>query len=160
MINHKTAKKTSPYIIKKKSNYYGFTLIELMVVMAIFSILAAVGVFSATHYLPNYRKQAAGRTVLSDLVKARIHAIRTRASQTVTIVNDHKYKIDDGTNTFLERDFVSDFDWKDVRIQTATNLTINADGTINNISSIDVHCGSGDPVSITMTITGNLRIAD
>jgi len=160
MINHKTARNTISCIISKNSSGYGFTLIELMVVISIFSILAAIGVFSATHYLPKYRKQAAGRTVLSDLVKARIHAIRTRASQTVTIVNDHKYKIDDGTNTFLERDFETDFDWKDVRIQSATNLTINADGTINNISSIDVHCGRGDPVSITMTITGNLRIAD
>jgi type IV fimbrial biogenesis protein FimT len=149
-------------IIRKKSKDYGFTLMELMVIMAIFSILAAVGMFTANQYLPKYRKQAAGRTVLSDLVKARIHAIKSRVNQTVTINND-KYTIhDSGTpsNIFLTRDFELDFDWKDIRIQSTTNPTFNTDGTVNNISNIEVNCGGSDPVEITMTITGNLRIVE
>jgi len=147
--------------IRKKTKPGGFTLMELMMVMAIFSILAAVGMFSANQYLPKYRKQAAGRTVLSDLVKARIHAIKSGASQTVNFISNEEYKIQDPADTvFLTRNFESDFDWKDIRINSTSNPTFNTDGTINNISNIEVTCGNSDPVSITMTITGNMKIAD
>jgi len=162
MNKYKNATKNTHCIITKKSNSYGFTLIELMIIMAIFSVLAAIGVFSANQYFPNYKKNAAGRTVISDLVKARIHAIKERVRHTVTI-NNNKYTIHDAnnaSNVFLTRDFASDYDWKEVTIQSATNPTFNIDGTINNISTILVDCGGSDPVSITMTITGNLRIAE
>jgi type IV fimbrial biogenesis protein FimT len=162
MINKGLETKFIKLITRKKSNYDGFSLLELMIIMAIFVVLAGVGVVSVTQYIPNYRKQAASRTVLSDLIKARIYAIKERKSQTVEISNN-KYEIyetGNKPNKYLIRDFVADYDWKGLIIRANTNPILNPDGTINNISTIQVNCGGSDPVSITMTITGNLKIEE
>jgi len=161
MNNHRIVTQNRLCILNKQSNCYGFTLMELMIVMTIFAVLAAIGVVSSTQYLPNYKKNSASRTVISDLVKARIHAIKERKQHTFTLVNQNKYTIKDTNDVvFLTRDFKADFDWDEVTVQTGTSPTFNTDGTINNISTINVDCGSNDPVAITMTITGNLRIVE
>jgi len=151
------------FIIMNRSHADAFTLMELMVVIAIFSILAAIGIFSATNYLPIYQKKAAGRTIISDLVKAKIHAIRQRTPQTFIIVNNREYLIRNSNNisdVFLTRDFIEDFGWKGITIQSDTNPIFNIDGTINNISTINIHGADSDPLSITMTITGNLSVVE
>jgi type IV fimbrial biogenesis protein FimT len=155
-MNHKNC------TIQKISKNCGFSLLELMVIMTIFAVLAGIGVVSVTKYLPKYRKQAACRRVLSDLVNARIYAIKKQKSQTV-FIKDNTYKIKETGNTsniYLTRDFASDYHWNGVTIQSQTNPILNTDGTINNISTINVNCGGSEPLSITMTITGNLKIVE
>jgi Tfp pilus assembly protein FimT len=163
MNNYNFAINPLSYIIENKSNANAFTLLELMVIMAIFSILTGIGLFSVSYYIPGYQQKAAGRTVISDLVKAKIYAIKQRTPQTFTIINNRKYSIhnaNDITDIFLTRDFEDDFGWRSVTIQSDTSPTLNLDGTINNISTINVNGANSDPLSITMTITGNLKIAD
>ncbi|MBF0450174.1 MAG: prepilin-type N-terminal cleavage/methylation domain-containing protein [Candidatus Magnetomorum sp.] len=135
----------------------GFTLIELIVVMAIMSILATIGVYSFNAYLPRHRQLAAARVVAGDLSKARIRAIKQKTDQNFHL-NMNTYTIGDGTVTFIDRDFARDFDWNDLRIQTAREPTFNMNGTIDNISTITIMCGDSDPLEITMTITGNIKI--
>ncbi|MEW6266813.1 MAG: prepilin-type N-terminal cleavage/methylation domain-containing protein [Thermodesulfobacteriota bacterium] len=52
----------------------GFTLIELMTVMIVFSVLAAIAVPTITAWLPNYRLRATARDVASSLQQARLRA--------------------------------------------------------------------------------------
>ena len=58
-------------------NHRGFTLVELMVVAAIISILAAVSAFSVLEVLPRYQLHAAARDLSGNLRLARRNAIKT-----------------------------------------------------------------------------------
>jgi len=57
----------------------GFTLIELMVVLAIMGILAAILVPTASSILPGYRLKGAAGDIKSSLLLAKITAIRRNA---------------------------------------------------------------------------------
>jgi len=131
--------------------------------MAIFAVLAGIGGISVMQYLSTYEKKAATRMIISDLIKARIHAIKQRTPQTFKQLNTIKYRIEnanDATDILITRDFKDDYGWKGVTFESKTEPTFNIDGTINNISTIEVNPESSDPISITMTITGNIKIAE
>jgi len=142
---------------KIKTNSYGFTIIELLVVMSISSVIAAIGLYSISSYMPKQRQIAAARTMKADLVKGRIHAIKSRMDQTVEISNS-SYDIKNGSDIFLSRNFEIDFGWAGIELRTTNSPTLNFDGTISDIATIDINCADNDPLSITMTITGNITI--
>jgi len=68
------------------SNRKGFSLVELMVVVAIIGIMAAVSVFSALEVLPRYQLHSAARDFSGNLRLARKKAIQS--AQNVRIVFD------------------------------------------------------------------------
>lgn len=61
----------------------GFTLIEVMIVVAIVGILAGIGGWSATVLLPGYRADAAARKFVADVRSAQ--AIATRLNRPVEL---------------------------------------------------------------------------
>ncbi len=65
-------------MIKLKNNR-GFTVIELMVIIAVGGILSSIGVWSLARYLPVYRLNAAGRQIVSHLRLTRQKAITTQS---------------------------------------------------------------------------------
>lgn len=64
----------------------GFTLIELMVVVSIIAVTAAITVPNMIGWLPNYRLSSGARTVLTALQNARMRAIKE--NRTVAIQFD------------------------------------------------------------------------
>lgn len=54
----------------------GFTLIEVIVVMALIAILSAVTVLSMAFYIPNLRLKSASQDINIQIQKARLEAIR------------------------------------------------------------------------------------
>jgi len=146
------------FLNKTRVKGLGFTLLELMVVMAIFGIMATIGVYSYIIYIPRHQQLSAARIVINDLVRARIRAIKTRKAQQFNLFIN-RYTISDDSTTFLVRDFSNDYHWDNVRVITPREPTFNTNGTINNISTITIMCGDNEPVAITMTITGNIRIS-
>jgi type IV fimbrial biogenesis protein FimT len=60
----------------------GFTLIEVMVVVALLSVLLGLGAPAFSNYLANVRLRSAAETVLADLQEARTTAIRENSNFT------------------------------------------------------------------------------
>ena len=58
----------------------GFTLIELMIAIAMIAILSGIAIPSLSNLAPNYRLKAAARELYSDMQNARIEAIKTNTN--------------------------------------------------------------------------------
>lgn len=87
--------------IKKPAN--GFTLMEIIVVLGILGIIAAITIPAVHNWLPNYRLKGAARELFSQMQKARSEAVKRNTCVIVEFekavgVNRGGYKIfiDDG----------------------------------------------------------------
>ncbi len=67
----------------KKENQFGFTLIEVMVTVAIIGIIAAIVIPNYISRLPEKRLRASARNLYSDLQKAKLAAIKRNCNVAV-----------------------------------------------------------------------------
>lgn len=66
----------APCCNTKKNRTGGFTLVEVIVVVAIIGIMSAIAIPAINTWVPNYRLKAAARDVFSNLQKARSMAVK------------------------------------------------------------------------------------
>lgn len=82
------------------SNKLGFTLIEVIVVMALMGILAAIAIPSIISKAPDYKLKGAARDVYSTLQKARTLAVKNNNYAAVIFdVANNEYDLCDDWNT-------------------------------------------------------------
>jgi len=78
----------------------GFTLIEMMIVIAVLAIMAAIAIPNFMSLLPGMRLNGAARQVMGDLMAARMKAVKLNKKTKVFFDNDHQYRIcDDADNS-------------------------------------------------------------
>jgi type IV fimbrial biogenesis protein FimT len=128
----------------------GFTLIELIVIIAIVAIFAGIAVPNFLSYMPKHRLNGAARQVMGDLMAARMKAVSQNTTVTVAWVSDRKYKISTEEKTI---------DYSDVTIGSFSNISLDSRGTkkpgngtitlTNSIGSKDVIVASAGRVRIT-----------
>jgi len=94
-------------------NKKGFSLLELMIVIAIIAIVSAVAIPALLSWLPGYRLRAAVRDLKSDMVLSRLRAIRENASVATnfnTGGNSYTIFVDDGAGGGVADNWVQDGD--------------------------------------------------
>lgn len=91
--------------MQQKKRCSGFTLMELMIVLAIIAIGASVAGFSIRNMLPDLRLSAAARDLKSDMNSARLRAIKENREVCVLFdmeAGGYDVLLDDGDGIFVE----------------------------------------------------------
>lgn len=159
----------------------GFTLLQLMVTVAVMVIIGAFAFMSITTARENMKLSGSARTFASYVEKTRIDAVRRHTSSAapskIEFINSTTYRVTmdfDGTGTATSRDFVFQdgvsmlseatqpiaFDWRGR--MTACMLTFALQNSKGNQATVDISA-SGDvtvdsDLETTPTVTTNTNV--
>ncbi len=78
----------------KKRSEHGFTVIELLTVIAIMMVITAIATPSFYYWLPTYRLSAGARQIAADLQLARMKAISQNTTYWLHFNNDTQYQLE------------------------------------------------------------------
>jgi len=137
----------------------GFSLIELMTVMALLAILCTIAVPSLFQWLPKHRVGSAARDVKSTLEFARANAIKTNADVTVSFDwANERLMVDSGGTTLRTSQLTGEVDLQDVDL--GTPVTFNGHGFSSDSGQVRVENRNNAALrrSISLTIGGTSRI--
>jgi prepilin-type N-terminal cleavage/methylation domain-containing protein len=148
-------------VMKKKllSSKSGFTLIELVVTISIFSILAAIAIPGFTKWLPSYNLKSAARDVFSNMQLAKLDAIKSNNSCTVTFdVAGNKYTM--GLISGNQTINLSNYD-KNIKFENSSsgNITFTSRG-LSNAAGIVILTNTQNTAryQIQVTTVGNISM--
>ena len=139
---------------------HGFTVIELMVVLAVALIVMGVALPNMMSWLPTYRLSAGARQLAGDLQLARMKAIsqntKYRLSFGVLPSTSYTFEKDDGGFATESGPF-SLPDGIEVTMISATS-EFQPRGTANTPSTITLQNGNGDTKEINIALVGRVKI--
>jgi len=153
-------------MVKKRKR--GFTLIEMMVVIAIIAVLSAIAVPSFMEYARNQRLNGAARQVYTDLMNARQQAVTENKKMIVQFVNNHQYQfvrdndasetVTTGDETLVLRDIHPDY--SDVTFSASFNPAFRPNGTGKNPKITLTSSSTGKTKCIKISTAGRIKIGD
>jgi prepilin-type N-terminal cleavage/methylation domain-containing protein len=133
----------------------GFTVGEVLVVTAIFGILAAVAVPQFLAFQPSLRLNGAARQVFSELMSARMKAVNENTTYTVTFPNNHTMQIVGSSTRTVDIQTLYD---GVTLTSTAATINLSARGTADVTSTITLTNTAGSK-SVSVKITGTATIS-
>ena len=145
----------------------GFTLIELIVIIAIVAVFAGIAVPNFLSYMPKSRLNGAARQVMGDLMAARMKAVKENTTVTVEWVSNHKYKISTASE---DKTIDIQTNYRDVIIGSVSggSFSSNSFSSISFLSRGTIQPGAGsigltnssNSKKVSVAITGRVKITD
>jgi type IV fimbrial biogenesis protein FimT len=126
----------------------GFSLLEMLIVVAMISILTVVAATSIQSNLPQYRLSGAARRVLTDLMLARMEAVSKNVDKSVTFTTT-------GYLGGVAADISSEF--KGVALSTG-NITFKATGMTSGPLTITLSSAGLPNKNVDVSTAGRIRI--
>jgi len=145
--------------IKTMRSDSGFSMMELMTVLAIVAILGSMAVPSLFQWLAKHRIGSAARDVKSTLEFARMNAIKTNADVTVNFDwANERMTVDSGGTTLSVLQMPGDVDLQDIDL--GTPVTFNGHGFSNESGQVRLENRKDATLGhrIILTLGGNARI--
>lgn len=141
----------------------GFTLLELIVVLAIAAILARVAILNIHAWLPDFRLRGAVRQIVVDLRRTRARAVDEHTSRRLVFDSavdsyqaqrrsNHRYE-DDGAAVLLPATV-------DLLDCTALGdaITFSSRGTASTFGTVVLRAENGREQRIVVDIAGRIRV--
>ena len=132
----------------------GFTLIQLIVIIAIVAVLAGIAVPNFLSYVPKHRLNGAARQIMGDLMAARMKAVKENTTVTVAWVSNHEYKI---STTGEEKTIDIQSNYRDITIGIFNNINFKSRGTAS-LSGITLTNSTGSTKKVTVLLSGRVKI--
>jgi len=152
----------SPRIPRNSS---GFTLLELLITGVIISILAATAIPAFSVWLPGYRLKTATRDLFSNLQLAKLTAIKTNQSTSVSFTaSQAQYTVSGVNKTVSLDDYGSGVKFDDpTHSETfpASPITFNSTGMLGTLGTPSVYLSNGNNSAyykIECVSTGAIRM--
>lgn len=146
----------------KRRRNSGFTLAELVIVIAIIAIIAGIGLPNFVSFLPRIRLNGATRQVMTDLMVARMSAVKhacnvrvsfNGTSYTIWTDQDRDNTVDAGETQV--KNILDNF--PDINVVLNQSVTFNSRGSANSSSWIWIYNEKGFGL-INTNLTGRVRI--
>lgn len=137
---------------------------EMMIVVAIMAIMAAIAFPSYQNMMARNRLNGAARQVMSDLMEARMKAVKLNCDVAVAFVFDNpEYKIWTDSNNNGTKDSGEEItrniqsNYYDVKIKSTRSIEFHSRGTANPFGSITLTNPTGSK-NVKAHITGRVMI--
>jgi Tfp pilus assembly protein FimT len=138
----------------------GFTLVELMVIVAVIALAAIVTAPSVVGMIQRQRLQGVSNQLLWDLRSARNKAITSHRSVTVAVPNNHSYTIWTDTNGDGMQDGgevkTTDIAAQHISLASDKSPVFAPLGTIMDSAVMTLTDARGKTATITMTMAGSI----
>lgn len=146
------------YFMKRQCpfpDHRGFTFIELLVAVVIFSFLAAIAVPQFVAFRPKNRLNGAARQVYSELMWARAKAVNENRTYVVTFPTNYSMQIAGSTTRVVDLQA----EYSDVTLtSSAATVTFSSRGTTDVTPTITL-TNPGGSKTVTLRITGTASIS-
>jgi type IV fimbrial biogenesis protein FimT len=154
------------HVTRSLLQVHGITMIELMVVTVILGIAAQVVNYNALDLMPKYKLNSATRHVVTDLMAARMQAIKQSEDVLVTFSDPHTYAIgpDLNHNGVLDgsegktTDLQARYGTLSFSTPLPPTLTFNAKGTLSSTPKFTITNKSGMK-QIILSIIGHVKVS-
>lgn len=149
-----------------KQTEWGFTLIEMMIVVAVAAIMAGVAVPAFMSMLPGMRLNGASRQVMTDLMAARMDAVKQNnqfrvffnspgANQYQILDDDDNDGVADMGEAITTKNIQDNYN--DVTFNSTNNPIFTPRGTATSLPTITLQNSSGSK-AVTVSIAGRVKI--